>query len=111
MKGTSPISSRSVILWAQERRGTHRLARSSSVTDILSMPVPAIASSIFSFRSDRCFSRDAAAMPQEQTLKNNMRYHLVRAVLVLVVTMLASPGYAQGADYKIGFVNTERLFR
>ena len=31
--------------------------------------------------------------------------------LIAVVIMLAAAGAAYGADYKIGFVNTERLFR
>jgi outer membrane protein len=35
----------------------------------------------------------------------------VRVAAALFVASLAAPGFAQGADYKIGFVNGERLFR
>ena len=35
----------------------------------------------------------------------------VRAGAALFIAALAAPGFAQGADYKIGFVNGERLFR
>jgi len=35
----------------------------------------------------------------------------IRAVAVLATALLALPAFAQGGEYKIGFVNTERLFR
>ena len=34
-----------------------------------------------------------------------------RAGAALFIASLAAPGFAQGADYKMGFVNGERLFR
>ena len=40
-----------------------------------------------------------------------MRQALIRATGVLTITLAATLAYAQGSDYKIGFVNTERLFR
>lgn len=36
---------------------------------------------------------------------------LVRVTTAMFVASLAAPGFAQGADYRIGFVNGERLFR
>jgi len=36
---------------------------------------------------------------------------LVRFGAALFIASLAAPGFAQGADYRIGFVNGERLFR
>jgi outer membrane protein len=33
------------------------------------------------------------------------------SICIAVIMMLAAAGVASGADYKIGFVNTERLFR
>ena len=35
----------------------------------------------------------------------------MRAVAVLATALIALPAFAQGGEYKIGFVNTERLFR
>ena len=40
-----------------------------------------------------------------------MRPSIIRAVGVLATALLATLAFAQGGDYKIGFVNTERLFR
>lgn len=40
-----------------------------------------------------------------------MRASIIRAVAVLATALIAAPAFAQGGDYKIGFVNTERLFR
>jgi outer membrane protein len=40
-----------------------------------------------------------------------MRPTIIRAVAVLATALAATLAYAQGGDYKIGFVNTERLFR
>jgi len=40
-----------------------------------------------------------------------MKQSMVRAAGLLALALIATAGYAQGADYKIGFVNTERLFR
>ena len=36
---------------------------------------------------------------------------VIRAGAALFIASLAAPGFAQGADYKMGFVNGERLFR
>ena len=36
---------------------------------------------------------------------------VIRAGAALFILSLAAPGFAQGADYKMGFVNGERLFR
>jgi outer membrane protein len=36
---------------------------------------------------------------------------IVRVGAALFIASLAAPGFAQGADYRIGFVNGERLFR
>src|SRR5206468_1670887 len=44
-------------------------------------------------------------------LKHRIRTHLARIAGVLFIASLAAPGFAQGADYKIGFINSERLFR
>jgi outer membrane protein len=40
-----------------------------------------------------------------------MRRWIIRAAAVLATALLALPAFAQGGEYKIGFVNTERLFR
>jgi outer membrane protein len=40
-----------------------------------------------------------------------MRPTIIRAVAVLATALATTLAYAQGGDYKIGFVNTERLFR
>jgi outer membrane protein len=40
-----------------------------------------------------------------------MQSLVIRVLCALFVASLAGPGMAQGADYKIGFVNSERLFR
>ena len=50
-------------------------------------------------------------MLQESILKHRMQQLMIQAAGALFVALLASPGMAQGADYKIGFVNSERLFR
>jgi len=44
-------------------------------------------------------------------LRQGMRASIIRAVAVLATALIATPLFAQGGDYKIGFVNTERLFR
>src|ERR1700676_4507091 len=48
---------------------------------------------------------------QERALRQGMRQAMIRAVGVLATVLVASLAFAQGGDYKIGFVNTERLFR
>ena len=40
-----------------------------------------------------------------------MKQSMIRVAGLLALALVATAGYAQGADYKIGFVNTERLFR
>jgi outer membrane protein len=40
-----------------------------------------------------------------------MRASIVRVVGVLAMALVPTLAFAQGGDYKIGFVNTERLFR
>jgi outer membrane protein len=44
-------------------------------------------------------------------LKHRMQQLVIQTAGALFVALLASSGLAQGADYKIGFVNSERLFR
>ena len=44
-------------------------------------------------------------------LKHRIQKVAIRIAGALVVALLAAPGFAQGADYKIGFINSERLFR
>jgi outer membrane protein len=53
----------------------------------------------------------ADPMSQERILKHRMQQWLIQGAGALFVALLAGPGMAQGADYKIGFVNSERLFR
>jgi len=50
-------------------------------------------------------------MLQERKLKHRMHRLMIQVLGALLVASLAGPGMAQGADYKIGFVNSERLFR
>src|SRR5437588_4705633 len=50
-------------------------------------------------------------MLQESILKYRIQKALIRIAGALVIASLAAPGFAQGADYKIGFINSERLFR
>ena len=42
---------------------------------------------------------------------NRSSVFISRVVLGLAALLAVGTGYAQAADYKIGFVNTERLFR
>jgi outer membrane protein len=51
------------------------------------------------------------ALRQERKLKYVTRELLIRLAVALFIASLAAPGFAQGADYKVGFVNGERLFR
>ncbi len=44
-------------------------------------------------------------------MRRRKQQWLIRIAGALLLALLALPGYAQGADYKIGFVNSERLFR
>ena len=44
-------------------------------------------------------------------MKQGMKQSMIAAAVLLVTAFAAATGYAQGSDYKIGFVNTERLFR
>jgi len=44
-------------------------------------------------------------------LRHRKQQWTIRIVGALLLALLALPGYAQGADYRIGFVNSERLFR
>jgi outer membrane protein len=44
-------------------------------------------------------------------LKHRMQQLMIQTAGALCVALLANSGMAQGADYKIGFVNSERLFR
>jgi outer membrane protein len=40
-----------------------------------------------------------------------MKQSMIRVAGLIALALIATAGYAQGTDYKIGFVNTERLFR
>ncbi len=62
---------------------------------------------------DACIDRTlrVAAMRQEIKLKQARFEFLVRVAAALFLALLAAPGFAQAADFKIGFVNGERLFR
>ena len=44
-------------------------------------------------------------------MKHRMQQLMIQTAGALCVALLANSGMAQGADYKIGFVNSERLFR
>ena len=44
-------------------------------------------------------------------MKQAMKQSIIAAATLLVAALAATTGNAQGGDYKIGFVNTERLFR
>jgi outer membrane protein len=44
-------------------------------------------------------------------LRQSMRQAMIRGVGVLATVLVASLAFAQGTDFKVGFVNTERLFR
>ena len=44
-------------------------------------------------------------------MKHVTQHALINLAGALLIASLAAPGFAQGADYKIGFVNSERLFR
>jgi len=48
---------------------------------------------------------------QERILNHRTQRRFIQILCALFVASLAGPGLAQGADYKIGFVNSERLFR
>jgi outer membrane protein len=47
----------------------------------------------------------------ERTLKHRTKQLTVGVAGALFIALLAMPGLAQAPDYKIGFVNSERLFR
>jgi len=40
-----------------------------------------------------------------------MKQSIIQVIGVLAMALVTSAALAQGGDYKIGFVNTERLFR
>ena len=40
-----------------------------------------------------------------------MKQSMIRVAGLIALALIATASYAQGTDYKIGFVNTERLFR
>ena len=44
-------------------------------------------------------------------MRHRWQQSMIHLVGALFVALVAAPGFAQGAEYKIGFVNTERLFR
>jgi outer membrane protein len=44
-------------------------------------------------------------------LRHGVRQSIIRAVVAATLVLAATLAFAQGGDYKIGFVNTERLFR
>ena len=44
-------------------------------------------------------------------MKQALKQSKILAAGVIALALVAGACYAQGADYKIGFVNTERLFR
>jgi outer membrane protein len=44
-------------------------------------------------------------------LKQRKQQWILRIVATMAVMLLNVPGFAQGAEYKIGFVNSERVFR
>jgi outer membrane protein len=44
-------------------------------------------------------------------LNHRLQQWMMRAAAALFATLVAAPGFTQGPDYRIGFVNTERLFR
>ena len=44
-------------------------------------------------------------------MKQAMKHSMILAAGLLIMALAATAGYAQVGDYKIGFVNTERLFR
>jgi outer membrane protein len=50
-------------------------------------------------------------LAQERTLKQGIKQSIIQVTGMLVMALAASHVFAQGGDYKIGFVNTERLFR
>jgi outer membrane protein len=47
----------------------------------------------------------------EKTLRHGMMQSTARIAGTLLFAVLATAALAQGGDYRIGFVNTERLFR
>src|SRR6266568_9420316 len=44
-------------------------------------------------------------------LKHRIEIYLARIAGILFIASLAAPGFAQGSEHKIGFINSERLFR
>jgi len=50
-------------------------------------------------------------MLQESILKHRIQKIAIGIASALVIASLTAPGFAQGADYKIGFINSERLLR
>src|SRR6202165_332567 len=46
-----------------------------------------------------------------EIVKHFRHEFVIRAGAALFILSLAAPGFAQGAEYKMGFVNGERLFR
>ena len=44
-------------------------------------------------------------------MKHRMQQLIIRVAGALFIASLSVPGFAQAPDYKIGFVNSERLFR
>ena len=100
------VRDRSASRPASGSRGTRRSARSSSATRTRSTRSPATRSRTSSSRSARCSDRHRR--PQEKRLETHRirrrRWRSSRSLRP------AAPR-RRSADYKIGFVNTERLFR
>jgi outer membrane protein len=62
-------------------------------------------------RRDRLTARSSISLAAGEIVKHFRHDFFVRAGAALFIAALAAPGFAQGADYRIGFVNGERLFR
>ena len=93
------------------RRGTRRSARSSSATASRSTTSRSTRSSISSSRSGRCSrARTGDPTQQESPLNRSMR-HLSRVAVAALPSDAGCRRSRSAAEYKIGFVNTERLFR
>ena len=86
-------------------RGTRRSGRSSSATRFRSTRFRPTRSRSSSSRSAPCSRR------RDADRRRNDLKHIVASFVARRRSLLAAPARRTAADYKIGFVNTERLFR
>src|SRR4029434_4746056 len=110
METLNRSTNHSAIRTASALPGIRRSVRSSSAMAYPSTISRPTRSSTFNSRLAPCSNANGGRPHVEKFVNRNARY-LLAAVAASVLLIGAPAATAQAADYKIGFVNTERLFR